>query len=149
MHMNSTSEKQTAASRSFSVKAPETILVVDDSPALCQVASMFLQHCGYRVLTATHGEQAKEIAQDNLQIDLVLTDLEMPVMLGDELAEWFRVMRPGTAVVFMSGDSTERQRLNPCFFVEKPFVHLDILLNTIREALNHRRAISLNACIAA
>jgi len=114
--------------------APETILVVDDYAALCNVAALLLGHCGYRVLTATSGEQAKQIAHEH-QIDLLLTDVEMPGIQGDELAAWFRATRPGTLVVFMSGNPAQLRRLLPCHFVEKPFVHLDALVKEVREVL--------------
>jgi CheY-like chemotaxis protein len=115
---------------------PPTILVVDDQHALCEIAGILLRRCGYRVLTANSGEQAKDVARRNPRIDLLLTDVEMPDMLGDELAKWFHANAPGMPVVFMSGNRMQHQRLRPCRFVDKPFVHLDILLNTIREALS-------------
>jgi len=127
----------------------DTILVVDDQPSLCEVASLFLQRFGYRVLTANDGEQAKKIAREDANIDLLLTEIEMPVMFGDELAEWFRVTRPDTAVVLMSGNPMQRLRLEPRFFVEKPFVHLDTLVKTIRAALQQNRAAHQAASIAA
>jgi two-component system, cell cycle sensor histidine kinase and response regulator CckA len=127
----------------------ETILVVDDYPDLCLIASLFLQRCGYRVLTANNGEQAKKMAQENANIDLLLTDVEMHGMPGDDLAQWFRAARPRTVVVFMSGNTMQRRRLEPCYFVENPFIHLDTLLNTIREALHYRRAAHQTTSIAA
>jgi CheY-like chemotaxis protein len=118
----------------------ETILVVDDLPELRLVASLLLQRCGYRVLTANSGEHAKKIARENPNIDLLLTDVEMPGMLGDQLAEWFRVTRPHTAVVFMSGNPMQQRRLDRSYFVEKPFIRLDALVATIREALRDSRS---------
>jgi len=117
----------------------ETILVVDDYPELCTIASLFLRRCGYRVLTASNGEQAKQIAREHADIDLLLTDVEMPGMLGDKLADWFRVTRPNTAIVFMSGNPMQQRRLEPCHFVEKPFIHFDALRKTVHTALEEKR----------
>jgi CheY-like chemotaxis protein len=114
--------------------SPATVLVVDDYPELCRVAAMFLEHCGFHVLLATGPEEAKKIAREAGAIDVLLTDVEMPGMRGDELAEWFRLTRPGTAVVFMSGNPMQERRLKPRYFVEKPFVRLDQLLNAVRSA---------------
>jgi CheY-like chemotaxis protein len=119
--------------------APETILVVDDYAALCNVAALLLGRCGYRVLTATSGEQAKQVAREH-DIDLLLTDVEMPGMQGDELAAWFRATRPRTQVVFMSGNPAQLRGLQPCHFVEKPFIHLDALVKEVREVLNNAHA---------
>jgi DNA-binding NtrC family response regulator len=119
--------------------AAETILVVDEYPALCNVAALFLGRCGYRVMTASNGEQAKQIANEH-DIDLLLTDVEMPAVRGEELAAWFRATRPETQVVLMSGKTMQFHHLMPCHFVERPFVFLDNLVATIREVLNHGRA---------
>ncbi|MDR3402335.1 MAG: response regulator [Chthoniobacter sp.] len=127
----------------------ETILVVDDQPALCEVAVILLEHCGYRVLTAHDATEAKAIVRQNSDIDLLLTDIEMPGMLGDELAEWFRAQRPQGAVIFMSGNPMQRRRLEEYPFIEKPFVHLDILVNTIRETLRRQHTTRQGASIAA
>jgi len=137
--MNLESETASLAPRQCPAHA-ETVLVVDDQPALCLVAAMLLRRCGYRVLTATSGDEAKRLARENAGIDLLLTDVEMPGMLGDELAAWFHVTRPGAQVVFMSGNPMQHRRLEPCHFVEKPFIHLDTLVEKIREVLNHGRA---------
>jgi CheY-like chemotaxis protein len=123
----------------------ETILVVDGHAELCEIASLLLQRCGYRVLTANHPEQAKQIARINPNIDLLLTDIEMPLMSGDALAQWFRLARPRSAVVFMSGNSAHYERLEPCHFVSKPFIHLDLLVNTVRAALDERHSAQQSA----
>jgi two-component system cell cycle sensor histidine kinase/response regulator CckA len=120
--------------------AVETILVVDDHPELCHIAALLLGRVGYRVLTADSGEQAREIARHGADVDLLLTDVEMPGMSGDELAAWFRGVRPNMPIVFMSGNPAQFERLKPRFFVEKPFIHLDLLVGTIREALLHGRS---------
>lgn len=145
--MNANSKTGTAPNAAPALT--ETILVVDDHPDLRLVASLFLQQCGYRVLTANNGDHARKIARENGTIDLLLTDIEMPDMLGDELAEWFRLHRPHTAVVFMSGNSMHHRRLEPCYFVEKPFIHLNALLKTIREALRQSQSALHSAPVAA
>lgn len=123
----------------FPPSAPQTVLVVDDQPALCEVAEMFLSRCGYRVLTA-HGEkEAMDIAQA-IHIDLVLTDVEVPGIRGNELAEWFQTKSPETAVVFMSANPVESRRFPKHAFIEKPFVHLDALESTIRGTLKSHLA---------
>lgn len=100
---------------------------------------MFLSRCGYHVLTAHNTREAQEIARQDAHIDLVLTDVEVPGIHGDELAEWFHTTSPETAVVFMSGDPIEPRRLGQHPFIEKPFVHLDALESTIRGTLLSQR----------
>ena len=62
----------------------KTILVVDDSLSVRKFASIILEQNGYNVLTAPNGLEAFSIIE-NSQVDLILTDLEMPVMHGYEL----------------------------------------------------------------
>lgn len=135
--MNSTLEKHSSSGhRLFSIVS-KTILVVDDHPGVCKVASLILKHFGCRVLAASNGQEAMSMARGNQRIDLLLTDLEMLGMPGEEFAAWFRSVRPQTPVVFMSGNPIRLSRLQPRYFVEKPFVRLDALVNTIREAIYH------------
>jgi CheY-like chemotaxis protein len=136
------------AVRIVQMEPRETVLIVDDQPALCEVGEILLSRCGYHVLTAHNAGQAKAMVRRNPHIDLLLTDIEMPGMLGDELAEWFRVRNPHAAVVFMSGNPMQRRRLEAYPFIEKPFVRLDALVNTVRGALTRTR-VARQATIAA
>jgi hypothetical protein len=80
------------------------VLVVEDEPALREVIARNLGDAGYTVLRAGGGEQALAIAADAAQpIDLLLTDVVMPGMLGPQLADELLRTRPAVKVVFMSG----------------------------------------------
>jgi CheY-like chemotaxis protein len=147
--MNITTTRPQSTERIFPLAGRETILVVDDQPTLCEVAEILLRRCGYRVLTACSGAQAKEVLRQNPDVSLLLTDIEMPDMSGDELAEWLRKVNGRSAVIFMSGNPMHRRRLEGYPFIEKPFVHLDLLLKTIREALDQERAASEATAVAA
>lgn len=81
----------------------ETILVVDDDPAILLLVKAILEGRGYRVLLAENGESATHlIEQDQLRIDLVLTDVVMPEIGGADLAKSLVAKRPGLRVLFMS-----------------------------------------------
>ena len=82
----------------------ETILVVEDEPAMLEVARRLLEDAGYRVLTAPGGEEALRIAgEHDGRIELLLTDVVMPGMLGKEVAVRVGELRPGIRVLYMSG----------------------------------------------
>ena len=81
-----------------------TILVVEDEPALLEVASRILRRNGYSVLAAASGEDALALAADQ-DFDLLLTDSVMPQMSGRVLADHLAGLRPGLPVLFMSGYS--------------------------------------------
>lgn len=114
---------------------PATILVVDDYRSLCDMTAAMLRRQGYRVLTASGGEEAKAFVHANGEIDLLLTDLEMPQMRGDELAAWFRAAKPATRILFMSAKRAELAGLDPLEALEKPF-RAEVLIEKVRALLH-------------
>jgi signal transduction histidine kinase/CheY-like chemotaxis protein len=111
----------------------ETVLVVEDEAALREVTRRIFTRNGYRVITAADGPEALRIARDHPgAIHLLITDVVMPHMLGQEVAERVRAIRPGVQVLFMSGYAqpvlTSQGRLDPkVALVEKPFSAADLL----------------------
>jgi CheY-like chemotaxis protein len=111
----------------------ETILVVEDEAALREVTKRILARNGYEVITAASGPEAIAIARDHPgEIHLLVTDVVMPNMLGKEVAERMQAVKPGIAVLFMSGYArpvlASQGRLEPnVALVEKPFSETDLL----------------------
>ena len=136
--MKSQTQRKPVRSASPARAGCETILVADDYSCLRDVAAAILERCGYRVLTAGCGIHAREVARKHPEIELLLTDLEMPRMGGEELALWFRANRPGVEIVAMSADSRRLRTLDGCWQIEKPFVQIDTFIKTIRDAFEHR-----------
>jgi two-component system cell cycle sensor histidine kinase/response regulator CckA len=84
----------------------ETLLVVEDEPALLQLARRSLSSCGYEVLCASNGDQALLLAREQGErIALVLSDVVMPGMNGPDLLARLRPLCPSARVLFMSGYS--------------------------------------------
>jgi PAS domain S-box-containing protein len=82
----------------------ETILVVDDSPEMRQVAERHLRFLGYAVLTAENGSAALTVLRAGTPVDLLFTDIAMPDGLnGFQLADAARQLRPGLKVMFTTG----------------------------------------------
>jgi PAS domain S-box-containing protein len=122
----------------------EVILVVEDEPDVRRMAERMLTKNGYSVFGTGVGEEALAICrEEELEIDLLLTDVIMPEMLGTELVERVKLLRPGISIVFMSGYSHEvlapgaLAEQNGCAFIEKPFSAGE-LLKAIRELLDRR-----------
>ncbi|WP_306212446.1 ATP-binding protein [Actinoplanes sp. RD1] len=111
----------------------ETLLVVDDETALRDVAGRILSGAGYHVLAADGGPKALELAaRHEGSIDLLVSDVVMPGMLGNELAERLVDARPDTRVLFMSGYAqpvlASQGTLDPGIaLLEKPFTAEDLL----------------------
>jgi CheY-like chemotaxis protein len=119
----------------------ETLLVVEDEDALREVAGRILSGAGYRVLSAEGGAQALDLAaRHDGAIDLLVSDVVMPGMLGKELAERLVQVRPATRVLFMSGYAqpvlASQGTLDPgVVLLEKPFTSAD-LLGAVRRRLD-------------
>jgi len=84
---------------------PIRVLVVDDEPSMCDYVSQILRGSGYRVTTAISGNQAIALVQLDGPPDLLLTDLKMPQMEGDELAGRLRQSTPDLKVLYLTGFS--------------------------------------------
>ena len=126
----------------------ETVLVVEDEAALRDVTERIFTRNGYQVMTAASGPEALGMARDHPgEIHLLVTDVVMPQMLGKEVAERMRAVKPGIRVLYMSGYArpvlTSQGRLNPgMVLVEKPFSEAS-LLTKAGEVLNgHAREVT-------
>jgi len=84
------------------MKVKKTILCVDDHEQSLSIRKLMLETRGYRVIVCTTGEEAFEAFRRG-GIDLVLTDLMMPGMNGDELAKHVKQISPETPVILFSG----------------------------------------------
>ena len=127
--------------------ANETVLLVEDEPGVRSLACEFLSSAGYKVLIAPDGETALEIAKRrDEQIQLLITDVVMPVMGGAELANRLRERTPDLRIIYMSGYLEENEGDSRFFedamFLQKPFSR-ESLLQTARAALNSLSAVSV------
>ncbi len=121
----------------------ETILLVEDEPAILTMGRLMLQKMGYTVLCANRAEEARKIAAGHSgAIDLLITDVIMPAMNGRELAGLIKETHPGIKVLFMSGYTADvignRGEVDKDLaFIHKPF-SMKELAATIRKALAER-----------
>jgi signal transduction histidine kinase/CheY-like chemotaxis protein len=113
----------------------ERILLVEDEQALREGTSRLLQARGYSVVTAADGIEALEVMDREEQpIDVVVTDVAMPRMRGDELALHLAQTHPQLPVLFVSGYDSGASEL-PGRLLPKPVVEHE-LLGAIRELLD-------------
>jgi len=120
--------------------ASETILLVEDEAAVRRLARTMLEGLGYTVLEAARAEDAFTAARDHPDpIHLMLTDVVMPGISGDGLAERVVQLRPSIRVLYMSGYTDDAIVRNGILqpgnrFLQKPFT-MESLARKVREAL--------------
>jgi two-component system, cell cycle sensor histidine kinase and response regulator CckA len=125
------------------VRSSETILLVEDEASVREITALLLVSLGYQVKEASSGQEALQLAESNREkIDLLMTDLLMPGMSGNELAEALRASDAGLKVLFLSGHSGDTLARHGVVytevaFLQKPFT-LDALSRKLREVLDQR-----------
>lgn len=98
-----------------------TILVVDDEEQIRTLVAVILRSAGHTVLTASNGLEGVALFRSTPdRFDIILTDLEMPVITGRQLVEMTRATRPGVKIICMSGYSGEPVPPET-EFLKKPF----------------------------
>ncbi|MBI4538995.1 MAG: PAS domain S-box protein [Gemmatimonadetes bacterium] len=121
-------------------RGSETILLVEDEPAVRRTARRTLEKLGYTVLEAADGQEALELYRGReAEIDLILSDVVMPRLGGKDLYEALRREGKGVKFLFVSGytahDVRESVRLDPALaFLQKPWTGAD-LAHKVRETL--------------
>jgi two-component system, cell cycle sensor histidine kinase and response regulator CckA len=121
-------------------RGSETILLVEDEEALRAIAREILDEHGYRVLEAAGPKEALEMAAAHPEhIDLLVTDVVMPLMNGRALADALLVARPGLRVLFISGYTDDVIAHSgvleaDTLMLEKPFTTV-AFLSRVRETL--------------
>jgi CheY-like chemotaxis protein len=119
----------------------ETILLVEDDEPVRKLAREVLENCGYQLLEAANGIAAISIGETyDKPIHLLVTDLVMPGMGGQDLAERFAQLRTGTRVLYISGHPedviAQHGILGPgTQLLEKPFTP-DDLARKVRAVLD-------------
>ncbi len=106
--------------------AQPVVLVVDDEQPIRLAARRILEANGYKVLEAENGARALELLSDDVVVDLLMADLEMPELTGEEMARQLRAQRHDLKVLYVSGYVDRLFDERPMLwegeaFLEKPF----------------------------
>jgi CheY-like chemotaxis protein len=121
-------------------RGSETILVVEDEPAMLKAVKRVLEHQGYKVLATRTPSEALLAARNHAgSIQLLLTDVILPEMNGRELSEQLLPLNPGAKRLFMSGYTSNVIARHGVLdagvdFIQKPFTSEDLTVK-IREVL--------------
>ncbi len=133
------------------LRGQETILLAEDHDLVRNITRIMLEDFGYRVTEAVDGWRAREILAANPDaFQLVVTDLTMPRLGGDDLAAWIRTRRPDFPILFMSGYGREEARDEigipgaPIPTVHKPFTVAE-LAGAVRQLLDDSVAVDASS----
>ncbi|NTW69029.1 MAG: sigma-54-dependent Fis family transcriptional regulator [Chlorobiaceae bacterium] len=124
-----------------------TILVVEDEPVQLESLAGFLSKQGYRVVKASHPEQALQSIR-NSAVDIVLSDFKMPGMSGVKLLEAIKAINPSIQVIIMTAygtveSATDAMKLGAVDYITKP-IDLYRLQVLIRNIVERKQLISEN-----
>lgn len=102
-----------------------TVLVVDDEAPIRQVVRRVLEEDGYQVSEASNGLEAIALLAEGAPLDLLLADLDMPELGGDEMVRRIRATRPDLKVLYVTGHIDRLMDARPLWegeaFLDKPF----------------------------
>jgi two-component system cell cycle sensor histidine kinase/response regulator CckA len=123
------------------ISGNETLLLVEDDPAVRKVTKTLLEELGYSVIEAVDGEQAVKLFKENIaRVQLVVSDMIMPKLSGKDVYDELKKIKPDIKTLFISGYTAdilkqkgiENEKIN---FISKP-LRADALSRKIREILS-------------
>jgi CheY-like chemotaxis protein len=108
-----------------SANEPATVLVVDDEPHIREVERRVLEEDGYQVTEAGNGLEAINLLAQGAPLDLLVADLDMPELGGDQMVRRIRATKPDLKVLYVTGHIDRLLDARPLWegeaFLEKPF----------------------------
>ncbi|MDH4069508.1 MAG: response regulator [Ignavibacteria bacterium] len=124
----------------------ENILIIDDEMSVCEIARDMLSELGYTVMQASDGKAGVDLYKNRRgSIDLVLLDLNMPLMGGKETFEQLRIINPNLKIIILTGYGEhairDRFKGEADSFLQKPF-QLEDLAVKIRQVLDSRKPVT-------
>lgn len=134
------------ASHEMMLPAHSTILLVEDEPLIRLFLSELLEESGFRVVEAANGTEALVLMEAGLQVDVLLTDVDMPPGCnGFELAHRVHELWPGTELLIMSGRQWPSEGALPpgAAFLAKPCPNEMIVSHVVSAAERKNRLFSV------
>jgi PAS domain S-box-containing protein len=102
-HLGPVEEEALSSDEAAPTGAGETVLVIEDDPAVRLLVMQVLEELGYRGIETADGRQAVPILESSRKIDLLISDVGLPGLNGRQLAEIARETRPDLPILFMTG----------------------------------------------
>jgi CheY-like chemotaxis protein len=115
---------------------PISVLIVDDEPSVQRFVERVLSEAGYSTKVAGDGPEALEVASRMDEFDLVVTDVMMPQMTGDELARRLRLQHPTVKVLYLTGFSDRLFKEKVTLWADEAFLDKPCTVKGLLEAVS-------------
>ena len=115
---------------------PASVLVVDDEELVRKFVERVLREAGYTTATASDGPEALEVAATLDGFDILVTDVMMPQMTGDELARRIRVSSPGIKVLYLTGFSDRLFKEKVTLWADEAFLDKPCSVKGLMQAVS-------------
>ena len=115
---------------------PASVLIVDDEPSVQRFVERVLSEAGYSTKVAGDGPEALEVASRMDEFDLVVTDVMMPQMTGDELARRLRLQHPTVKVLYLTGFSDRLFKEKVTLWADEAFLDKPCTVKGLLEAVS-------------
>jgi len=112
------------------------VLVVDDEESIRTLVDRVLRDAGYATTIAPDGATALALAASVDPFDLLLTDMMMPEMCGDELARHLRLRHPDLRVLYLTGFADRLFATRPVLSSNEAFIEKPVTVTGLREAVS-------------
>ena len=111
------------------------VLAVDDEPSIREFVALALRQPGYEVRVASDGVEALQVAETQGPFDLLVTDVTMPGIRGDELARRLRQADPHLKVLYLTGFSDRLFETRPLLWEDEAFLEKPVSVQGLLEAV--------------
>jgi two-component system, cell cycle sensor histidine kinase and response regulator CckA len=112
------------------------VLVVDDEEPIRLFVERALREAGYEIAIAANGIEALKLAEPERPLDLLITDLVMPVVRGDELARRLRQRHPDLKVLYLTGYADELFKLRITLWANEACLNKPATVTELLEAVS-------------
>src|SRR5229473_551714 len=112
------------------------VLVVDDEAPILLFVDRVLREAGYETTLAPNADAALVLASSIEPLDLLLTDMMMPGMCGDELARHLRLRHPDLRVLYFTGFADRLFATRPVLWSNEAFIEKPVTVTGLREAVS-------------
>jgi len=115
---------------------PMSVLIVDDEGSVRQFVDRALREAGYTTTVVSDGPEAIKVAATLDPLDLLVTDLMMPEMTGDELARRLRQSRQDLKVLYLTGYSDRLFKEKTTLWADEAFLEKPCSVKGLRQAVS-------------